>query len=171
MERFLQVAAEGNVRVTKPTTPAQYLHILRRQAKLAKRRPLIVMTPTSLLRHPQATSRLEDLSDGRFVSVLGEPGADTAQARRLLLRTGKLYYDLAGHADRAIAVGRVEQLYPFPEAEIRRLIDTYPNLEEVVWVQEEPRNMGARAYVSPRLLQILPAHLRFGSIGPPERAS
>jgi multifunctional 2-oxoglutarate metabolism enzyme len=94
---------------------------------------------------------------------------------RLILCTGKIYYDLVGHPSRAgnegVAVGRVELLYPFPESQLRELIQTYPNLSEVVWVQEEPRNMGARAHMSPRLMQILPHHLHFGYIGRPERAS
>ena len=97
------------------------------------------------------------------------------KVRRLILCTGKIYYDLVGHPDRAgntqVAIARVELLYPFPEAQIRELVDSYPNLDEVVWVQEEPRNMGARAFMSPRLMQILPESLRFGYIGRPERAS
>jgi multifunctional 2-oxoglutarate metabolism enzyme len=94
---------------------------------------------------------------------------------RLVLCTGKIYYDLVGHSARedneGVAVGRVELLYPFPEAQIIELVECYPNLREVVWVQEEPRNMGARAHMSPRLMQILPEHLAFGYIGRPERAS
>ena len=94
---------------------------------------------------------------------------------RLVLCTGKIYYDLVGHParedNRGVAIGRVELLYPFPEGQLRELVDTYPNLREVVWVQEEPRNMGARAHMSPRLMQILPPQLKFGYIGRPERAS
>jgi multifunctional 2-oxoglutarate metabolism enzyme len=175
LERFLQLAAEGNIRVANLTTPAQYFHLLRRQAKIAKQRPLVIMTPKSLLRLPQATNRIEHLADTQFYPVLGEPRVPEDKVKRLLLCTGKIYYDLVGHPDRAdnetVAIGRVELLYPFPEAQIRELIDRYPNLEEVVWVQEEPRNMGARAHMSPRILQILPQHLRFGYIGRPERAS
>jgi 2-oxoglutarate decarboxylase len=175
LERFLTLAAEGNIRVANLTTPAQYFHLLRRQARVAKQRPLVIMTPKSLLRLPQATNRLEHLSETRFFPVLGEPRVPAERVRRLLLCTGKIYYDLVGHPDRAgldaLAVARVELLYPFPQAELLELIDSYPNLEEVVWVQEEPRNMGARAHMSPRLMQILPGHLRFGYIGRPERAS
>jgi 2-oxoglutarate dehydrogenase E1 component len=175
LERFLQLAAEGNIRVADCTTPAQYFHLLRRQARIAKQRPLVIMTPKSLLRLPQATSKLEDLSEGRFYPVLPEPGVDPAKVTRLLLCSGKIYYDLSGHADRAnrseMAIGRVELLYPFPQMEIMELIDSYPNLTEVVWVQEEPRNMGARAHMSPRLMQILPERLEFGYIGRPERAA
>jgi 2-oxoglutarate dehydrogenase E1 component len=175
LERYLQLAAEGNIRVANLTTPAQYFHLLRRQARIAKQRPLIMMTPKSLLRLPQATNRLEHLSETRFFPVLGEPRVDADKVTRLVLCTGKIYYDLVGHPSREgneqVAIGRVELLYPFPEAQILELVETYPNLREVVWVQEEPRNMGARAHMSPRLMQILPEHLKFGYIGRPERAS
>jgi 2-oxoglutarate dehydrogenase E1 component len=175
LERFLQLAAEGNIRVANPTTPAQYFHLLRRQARIAKQRPLVVMTPKSLLRLPQATSTIDELSGGRFQPVLPEPDLDRQQVSRLILCTGKLYYELAGHEARKdqpqVAIGRVELLYPFPQAEILELTARYPNLREVVWVQEEPRNMGARAHMSPRLMQILPDHLEFGYIGRPERSA
>jgi 2-oxoglutarate dehydrogenase E1 component len=175
LERFLQLAAEGNIRVANLTTPAQYFHLLRRQARIAKQRPLIIMSPKSLLRLPQATNRIEHLSETQFYPVLGEPRVPVEKVTRLILCTGKIYYDIVGHpsraGDQAVAVGRVELLYPFPEEQILELIDTYPNLEEVVWVQEEPRNMGARAHMFPRLMQILPEHLAFGYIGRPERAS
>jgi 2-oxoglutarate dehydrogenase E1 component len=175
IERFLQLAAEGNIRVANPTTPAQYFHLLRRQARIAKQRPLVVLTPKSLLRLPQATSRLTELTEGRFEPVLAEPDGDAELVTRLILCSGKLYYELVGHERRPespqVAVGRVELLYPFPQAEILALISRYPNLHEVVWVQEEPRNMGARAHMSARLRQILPEQLEFGYIGRPERAS
>ncbi len=175
LERFLQLAAEGNIRVANPTTPAQYFHLLRRQARIAKQRPLVIMTPKSLLRLQQATSQVDELTNGRFQPVLAEPGVDPEPVTRLILCSGKMYYDLVGHAERAdqkqVAIGRIELLYPFPQSEILELVATYPRLEEVVWVQEEPRNMGARAHMSPRLMQILPEHLRFGYIGRPERAA
>jgi len=175
LERFLQLAAEGNIRVANPTTPAQYFHLLRRQAKIAKLRPLVVMTPKSLLRLTQATNRIEHLSEGRFYPVLAEPRVDERAVTRLALCTGKMYYDLVGHESRKdnprVTVARVELLYPFPQAQILELIGRYPNLDEVVWVQEEPRNMGPRAHMSPRLMQILPDELSFGYIGRPERAS
>jgi multifunctional 2-oxoglutarate metabolism enzyme len=175
VERFLQLAAEGNIRVANPTTPAQYFHLVRRQARIAKQRPLVVMTPKSLLRLPQAVSRLDELSGGRFEPVLAEPGVDPQQVTRLILCSGKIYYELAGHQLRGeaaeAAIGRVELLYPFPQQEILALVEQYPRLTEVVWVQEEPRNMGARAHMSARLRQILPDHLEFGYVGRPERAS
>jgi multifunctional 2-oxoglutarate metabolism enzyme len=175
LERFLILAAEGNIRVANLTTPAQYFHLLRRQARIPKQRPLIIMTPKSLLRLPQATNRIEHLSDTQFYPVLGEPGVDVEKVSRLILCTGKIFYDLRGHHSRegneGLAIGRVELLYPFPQGQILELVEAYPNLQEVVWVQEEPRNMGARAFMSPRLMQILPEHLAFGYIGRPERAS
>jgi 2-oxoglutarate dehydrogenase E1 component len=177
LERFLQLAAEGNIRVANLTTPAQYFHLLRRQARIAKQRPLVIMTPKSLLRLPQAASRLEELIAGRFQPVLGDANADPNDVTRLVLCTGKIYYDLLATKARDegasphVAIGRVELLYPFPQSEILAIVAQYPNLREVVWVQEEPRNMGARAYMSPRLLQVLPENLNFGYIGRPERAA
>ena len=176
LERFLMLAAEGNIRVASPTTPAQYFHLLRRQARVAKQRPLIVMTPKSLLRLPQATSQVADMAENtRFEPVLAEPGVKDELVTRLVLCTGKIYYDLVGHPDRpnhdGLAVGRVELLYPFPEGQILELMGLYPNLKEVVWVQEEPRNMGPRAHMFPRLMQIMPDQMGFGYIGRPERAS
>ena len=175
LERFLQLTAEGNLRVANATTPAQYFHLLRRQARIAKQRPLVIMTPKSLLRLPVAVSSLDDLANGRFQPVLAEPGVDPARVTRLLLCSGKIYYDIVGHQARqgnsGVAVGRAELLYPFPQAEIFKLIESYPKLREVVWVQEEPRNKGARAHMSPRLQQILPEHINFGYVGRPERAA
>ena len=175
MERFLQLAAEGNIRVANLTTPAQYFHLLRRQARVAKQRPLVIMTPKSLLRLPQATSRVEHLAESRFFPVLSEPRIDEDKVERLVLCSGKIYYDLKGHATRenneGVAISRVELLYPFPQRQILDEVDRYPNLREVLWVQEEPRNMGARAHMSPRLLHILPSQLEFGYVGRPERAS
>ena len=123
----------------------------------------------------QATSRIEHLSESRFFPVLSEPRIDEEKVTRLVLCSGKIFYDLKGHATRenneGVAISRVELLYPFPQTQIEEEIARYPNLREVVWVQEEPRNMGARAHMSPRLLQMLPSSLEFGYIGRPERAS
>ena len=176
LERFLRSAAEGNIRVASPTTPAQYFHLLRRQARVAKQRPLVVMTPKSLLRLAQAASSVQDMAEGTsFQPVMAEPGVQDDQVTRLVLCTGKIYYDLVGHPNRAahpgLAVARVELLYPFPERQILELMARYSNLREVLWVQEEPRNMGARAHMFPRLMQIMPEGMHFGYIGRPERAS
>ncbi len=176
LERFLQLAAEGNIRVANLTTPAQYFHLLRAQALTDRLRPLVIMTPKSLLRLSAATNRIQHLSDTKFFSVLGEPRVPHDKVERLVLCTGKIYYDLVGHPSRKdnerVAVGRVELLYPFPEEQLRQLIESYPNLKEVVWAQEEPRNMGARAHMFPRLTQMLQeSGLRLGYIGRPERAS
>ena len=164
------------MRITNPTTPAQWFHLLRRQAKIAKLRPLIVMTPKSLLRLPQAVSDPSELSEGSFQPVLADPFIkDEAAVTRLILCSGKVYYDMAASSLREsateTAIGRVELLYPFPQQSILGLVARYPNLREVVWVQEEPRNMGARAHMSQRLLHILPDEIAFGYIGRPERAS
>jgi 2-oxoglutarate dehydrogenase E1 component len=155
-ERFLQLAAERNIRVANPSTPAQYFHLLRLQALRLARRPLVVMTPKSLLRHPRARSSLDDLAAGSFRPVL-IPEIDTPDAvRRVVLCTGKTYYDLVGSeafeeaADR-VAVVRIEQLYPLPETELRAAIAGFPAAREIVWVQEEPKNMGAWEHLRPEL--------------------
>ncbi len=171
-ERFLQLAAEDNLRVANCTTPAQYFHLLRRQALLDTRRPLIVMTPKSLLRHPKATSRLADLGQ-RFQPVLVD-AADDAQIKRVLLCSGKVYYDLRAqleqNEEQHIAMVRVEELYPFPAAELRAALDRFESAEEFFWVQEEPQNMGAWTYMQPRLRALL-GDRGIGYIGRPERAS
>jgi len=175
LERFLQSAAEGNVRVANCTTPAQYFHLLRRQALVSKPRPLIVMTPKSLLRLPEAVSRLEELVEGGFQRVIPDNEAAPEEVTKLVLCSGKVYYDIAGHEEREgarhVAVVRVELLYPFPEHELAELMDGYPNLERVVWVQEEPRNMGARAFMRRRMAKILPERLSYDYVGRQLRAS
>jgi 2-oxoglutarate dehydrogenase E1 component len=176
LERFLQLCAEGNMRVTYPTTPAQYFHMLRRQAIRRPERPMIVMTPKSLLRLPQATSRVAELTQGGFRHVLPDPTVDDpAKIRRLVLCTGKVYYDLQAHPRRSerpdVAVGRMELLYPFPVAALNELIASYPNLTEVVWAQEEPRNMGALTFVGPRLRGVVPRSVPLSHAARPERAS
>ena len=175
LERFLQLAAEGNIRIANPTTPAQYFHLLRRQARIAKQRPLVVMTPKSLLRLQQATGRLwMSCANGRFQPVLAEPGIEAPEVTRLILCSGKIYTTSpttrSGRAsgDRDRPDGAVVSV---PQAELLGLLESYPQLSEVVWVQEEPRNMGARAHMSARLRQLLPPGIRFGYIGRPERAA
>ena len=177
LERFLQLGAEGNMRVLYPTTPAQYFHLLRRQAYTRPDRPMVVMTPKSLLRLPAARSPVTDLENGRFQPVLDDPAASNRKSdiTRLVLCTGKVYYDIEADAARAeaadLAVARVEELYPFPAAEIEELVGSYPALETVVWTQEEPRNMGALTFVGPRLRTLVPRNLPLGYVARPERAS
>ncbi len=177
LERFLQLAAEGNFRIANPTTPAQYFHLLRDQAKSPSARPLVVMTPKSLLRLRAASSRLTDFTDGSSAPVLDDPQVrDRDAIRRLALCSGKIYYDLIGHAKRSanveLAIARVELLEPFPFDRVLELVESYPNVRQVTWVQEEPKNMGARAFVSRRIRERLtPRGIIFDYIGRPDRAS
>ena len=156
LERFLQLAAQENIRVVNATTAAQYFHLLRRQALDPNARPLIVMTPKGLLRLREASSSLSDLAEGRFQPVLDDPAvSDRAAVTRLVLTSGKLYYDIAGNERRAqasnIAMARIEELYPFPVGPAAALVASYPSLREVVWAQEEPQNMGAWRAIRHRL--------------------
>jgi 2-oxoglutarate dehydrogenase E1 component len=178
LERFLALGAEGNIRVVYPTTPAQYFHLLRRQARHADARPLVVMTPKSLLRLPRAASRPEELAGGAFSPVLDDPEMATADARaavrHVILCSGKIYYDLAGtdaHAAHPeVAIVRVERLYPFPTDELAEVLKRYPAAEKVSWVQEEPRNMGARKFVLPKIRHLVPFRIPLGDISRPERS-
>ncbi len=174
LERFLQMCAEGNMRVAYPSTPAQYFHALRRQAKLWPRRPLLLMQPKSLLRLAAAASVLRDLSIGGFQPVIDDPsGANKRnEVRRLVFCTGKVFYDLTAKAVAGdVAVIRVEELYPWPHAEVSRVLDLYPSAKEVAWVQEEPKNMGGWSYVAPRLRGSVGNALVIRYVGRPERAS
>jgi 2-oxoglutarate dehydrogenase E1 component len=173
LERFLQMCAEGNLRVAYPSSPAQYFHILRRQTKVA-RRPLVLMQPKSLLRLAQASSTIKDLSEGSFRPVIDDPkGAEKRQSvKRLVFCTGKVYYDLlAAGIPESVAVVRVEELYPWPHEEVARIVDLYPSIDEVAWVQEEPKNMGAWTFVAPRLRVSTGNALVIRYYGRPERAS
>jgi 2-oxoglutarate decarboxylase len=160
VERFLQLAAEDNIQVAWPSTASQYFHLLRRQALRGLRKPLVVLTPKSLLRLPGTRSTVEELTDGRFHEVLPDPSQpDPDAVRRVLLASGKVYYDLAKRRNddglENMALVRVEQLYPFPAEGIRQQLDTYPNAERVLWVQEEPANMGAWNCLSGRFERAL----------------
>ena len=175
LERFLQLAAEGNIRVANCTTPAQYFHLLRRQAMLDDKRPLVVMTPKSLLRLPRAVSKPAELSAGGFHFVIDDDSVqDRSTVERVVACTGKVYYDLIAQreelASDAVAVVRIEQLYPFPAAQLREIVAAYPNVREIVWTQEEPMNMGAWRYIRPLLHDVAQgADVRYN--GRPERAS
>jgi 2-oxoglutarate dehydrogenase E1 component len=153
IERFLQLAARDNIQICQPSTAAQYFHMLRRQALRIWRKPLVVFTPKSMLRHPAASSQLSAFSSGRFQSVIPDSGDGSAE--RVLLCTGKIGHELIAERKRrpenAPAIVFVEQLYPFPEKELAAEMDRHANAREFVWVQEEPGNMGARAFMIPRL--------------------
>ncbi|NRA32978.1 MAG: 2-oxoglutarate dehydrogenase E1 component [Polyangiaceae bacterium] len=152
LERFLMLCAEDNMQIAQPTTPAQYFHLLRRQVLRPWRKPLIVFSPKSLLRHPSAVSTVEELSGGRFHRVLGEsePLGD-GPVRRVLLCSGKIYYELFKHRNdigrKDVAIVRMEQLYPLPKAELSAALEAYPNGTPVFWVQDEPENMGAWTFM------------------------
>jgi 2-oxoglutarate dehydrogenase E1 component len=173
LERFLQLAAQENIRIGNCTTAAQYFHLLRRQALDPTARPLVITTPKGLLRLKEASSSIADLADGTFKQVIDDPAADRNAARRLVLCAGKVYYDLIGHeahAGNGVAIARVEQLYPFPSDAVRGLIASYPALDEVVWAQEEPQNMGPWRSIRHRLEEAAAGRpLRF--VGRPWRAS
>jgi 2-oxoglutarate dehydrogenase E1 component len=172
LERFLQLAAQENIRVANPSTSAQYFHLVRHQALDPVGRPLVVMTPKGLLRLKQASSTLADLSDGQFAPVIDDRGAARDEVRRLVVCSGKVYYDITGHEEfasaRHVAVARLEQLYPFPVEAYARVVGAYPSLREIVWVQEEPQNMGAWRTIRHRL-EAPGKPIRF--VGRPWRAS
>jgi 2-oxoglutarate dehydrogenase E1 component len=175
LERFLSLAAQENMRVANCTTSAQYFHLLRRQALDPKGRPLVVMTPKGLLRLKEASCSLAELAEGAFRPIVDDPDRPEKEAvRRLVLCSGKVYYDLVGHERRAetpeIAVARIEQLYPFPVEAARRLVEAYPNARELVWAQEEPQNMGAWRAIRHRLEEAA-GELPVDYAGRPWRAS
>jgi 2-oxoglutarate dehydrogenase E1 component len=185
LERWLQLCAEDNMQVCNLSTPAQYFHALRRQMHRKFRKPLVVMSPKSLLRHKAAVSALRDLTEGTFETVLDDPAVhgapetgvavDPARVGRLLLCSGKIYYALlAERRERmvdTVALVRVEQLYPFPQRELTAILAAYPEARQVFWVQEEPWNMGAWTFVSPRLTRLLPEGRTLQYVGRAEAAS
>jgi 2-oxoglutarate dehydrogenase E1 component len=163
-ERFLQLAGEDNMRVALPSTPANYFHLLRWQALTSKRKPLVVFTPKSLLRHRLAVSAIADFTTGTFAPVFLDDGVygtplDEGRVKRILLCSGKVYYDLLkARADRGItdvAIVRVEQLYPLPVDAVKAALTTYPNATDVAWVQEEPSNQGAWSFIALNLTEQL----------------
>jgi multifunctional 2-oxoglutarate metabolism enzyme len=177
IERFLALGAEGNIRIANPSTAAQYFHLLRRQALIKKPRPLIIFTPKGLLRLDRASSTMEDLTDGEFRHILDDPTVEGRRDKveRLVLCQGKVYYDMDSSPRRAeaenVAIARVEMLYPFAKERLENVIAGYPNLKEIAWVQEEPRNMGAWKVMSRRFPQVLPEGIDLTYIGRPGRAS
>ncbi len=176
LERFLQLCAENNLQVCYPTTPAQYFHLLRRQVKQEMLRPLIVMTPKSLLRLPAASSEIAELESGGFQSVIEDVRiTDRSRVKRIVVCSGKVFYDLDAARENAdkgdVAVVRLEQFYPFPALKLSEIFESYPHANEIVWTQEEPQNMGGWTFVEPRLRMIMPANARLTYIGRASSAS
>jgi multifunctional 2-oxoglutarate metabolism enzyme len=177
IERFLALGAEGNIRIAYPTTASQYFHLLRRQALIRKPRPLVVFTPKGLLRLESAAASLENLTEGKFHFILDDPTAEDRREKveRLVLCTGKVYFDMDSSERRAeaenVAIARVEMLYPFARDQLAEVIGSFPNLKEIAWVQEEPRNMGAWKVMSRRMPEVLPEEVALTFIGRPGRAS
>jgi 2-oxoglutarate dehydrogenase E1 component len=177
LERFLNLAAKTNLRIANPTTAAQLFHLLRRQALLLKSDPLplVVLTPKSLLRHPDVASPLRDFTQGKWNPVIGDESVKPKDVQRLVLCSGKFYYDLAASEHRAqhpeVAIARVEQLYPLPIDELNDVIEGYPKLQEIVWAQEEPKNMGAWEFMWWRLERLVEKRYPVNYVGRRRSAS
>jgi 2-oxoglutarate decarboxylase len=176
LERYLQLCAENNLQVCYPTTPAQYFHLLRRQVRPAMERPLVVMTPKSLLRLPAASSSIDDLAAGGFQPLIDDREiTDRGAVKKVALCSGKLYYDLLEarkkSENRSVAIVRLEQFYPFPLTSIRETLASYPNATQLVWAQEEPQNMGGWTFVHERLENLLPGCERPHYVGRSASAS
>ncbi len=176
LERFLILCAEDNMQVCNPTTPAQYFHLLRRQIKRVERRPLIIMTPKSLLRHPEAKSPKEDFIAGTFKEIIDDPVENKHDVERVILASGKVYYNLKkyrndNNLDEKAVIIRIEQLYPYKNEQIKDILASYSNTKKIVWVQEEPMNMGAWNFLVPRLSEDLFKGQRLYYAGRPESAS
>ena len=176
LERYLQLCAENNLAVCYPTTPAQYFHLLRRQVKPGMERPLIVMTPKSLLRLPAASSTIEELANGGFRPIIDDPEiTDPAAVKKIVFCSGKLYYDLVDARKKApelrVAIVRLEQFYPFPLTSIREILARYESASDLVWAQEEPQNMGGWTFMQERLENLLPACERPRYVGRSSSAS
>ncbi len=160
LERFLEACAEQNIQVAQPTTPAQMFHLLREHVLRPMRKPLIVMTPKSLLRLPAATSSIDELATGKFHRVLGDAEADPAKVTRVLACTGKVYYELVEERARQkaehVAIVRIEKLYPWwPGLVAAATTERFPGMKDLYWVQDEPANMGAATFVTPRLQALI----------------
>ncbi|MFE8699522.1 2-oxoglutarate dehydrogenase E1 component [Cytobacillus sp. FJAT-54145] len=181
MERFLTLAAENNWTVANLTSAAQYFHILRRQAAILKReevRPLVLLSPKSLLRHPLVSSEGMEFSEGEFRSVLEQSnlGTHSEKVERVVFGTGKVMIDLAEHLQSDenydwLHIVRIEEIYPFPMAKIKEILEKYPNVKEIVWIQEEPKNMGAWNFIEPRLKEVAPTGVNVSYIGRRRRSS
>lgn len=155
IERFMELCADYNMQVVNCTTPANFFHALRRQFKRDFRKPLVVFTPKSLLRHPSCVSKIEEFTDGKFQEVIADQNVEASNVNRVLFCSGKIYYELLEKQQKDeienVAIVRVEQLYPTPVAQMENVYKKYKNAEEAVWVQEEPENMGAWPYLLRKL--------------------
>ncbi|MCS6874777.1 MAG: multifunctional oxoglutarate decarboxylase/oxoglutarate dehydrogenase thiamine pyrophosphate-binding subunit/dihydrolipoyllysine-residue succinyltransferase subunit [Acidobacteriota bacterium] len=175
LERYLQLCAENNMQVCYPTTPAQYFHLLRRQMIQPQIRPLIVMTPKSLLRLPASTSKLEEILSGGFKPVIDdEKITEKSKVKRVIVCSGKVFYDLdaaRNSSEQKIAIVRLEQFYPFPKFALKNTLNSYTKADEVFWVQEEPKNMGGWTFVKERIEEILPEKIKLNYIGRPASAA
>ncbi len=175
LERFLTLCAQDNMRVCNLTTPSQYFHALRRQIKNAARKPLVLMTPKSMLRLHEARSPREEFISGRFMEVIDDKEVNKVSITRVLLTSGKVYYELLkSRTDNRIedaAIVRIEQLYPYYPEKMKEIISSYPNSKKVVWVQEEPKNMGAWTFLSSRITEDLTDKQKLYYCGRPESAS
>ena len=176
LERYLQLCAEDNMQVVNLTTPAQYFHILRKQAKQENKKPLIIMSPKSLLRHPLATSKTDDLAKGQYQPLIPDQEVeDKSNIDRLVICSGKVYYDLYKQRQDEeidnVAIVRLEQFYPFPDSDVSNILDEYSHVDDIVWCQEEPKNMGAWTFVSTRIMQQLKAGQNLRYIGRQASAS
>jgi 2-oxoglutarate dehydrogenase E1 component len=176
LERFLQLTAEGNLRVANLSTATNYYHLLRQQATMPQPVPLVIMAPKSLLRQEIAGGRIDEMANGKFQPVIDDPHvSDKSKVERIVLCSGKIYHDLTQHEafgqNKRTAIVRIELLSPLPYVEINDVIATYPNLKKLVWVQEEPKNMGARAFVRRRLIERMRDKLEIDYVGRPYRAS
>jgi 2-oxoglutarate dehydrogenase E1 component len=168
-ERFLQLCAENNIQVCQPSNPAQIFHLLRRQMTAMKRKPLVILTPKSLLRNKEAVSSLDDLSTGNFLNIIGDSSAAAEKVKRLIACSGKVYYDLINrrrqNTKEDVAIIRIEQLYPFPYDEFKSVLDYYPQLKEIVWCQDEPKNQGYWRFLQHYVMKAMSAGQQFGYAG------
>jgi 2-oxoglutarate dehydrogenase E1 component len=175
LERYLQLAAEDNIIVCNLTTPSNYYHALRRQALNPNRKPMIIMTPKSMLRHPKAVSSFEDLASGRLMKVIPSNNLSPDKVKTITFTSGKVYYDVLAaieeNSREDISLNRIEQLYPFDSETITSIIQTYPNAKNIVWLQEEPKNMGAWNYISPQIAELINSNHKLSYIGRRESAS
>lgn len=175
LERYLQLCAENNMQVCYPTTPAQYFHLLRRQMKQKTIKPLIIMTPKSLLRLPASTSKLEEILSGGFQPVIDDTKVvEKSKVKRIIVCSGKVFYDLEvarKTSEDWLAIVRLEQFYPFPKTALMNVLSSYENVKEAFWVQEEPKNMGGWTFVKERIEEILPKNLKLTYVGRPASAA